>query len=138
MKCLAIDPGKKYYGVAVVSELGEISQYGSIFIQNHLTQLIERIKEIIELYQPDCLVYGYNTNKHILNYSGSSTALLIRKNINKPLFFQSENYSTLEVKRYYSIAKQKKIVKKKIGLSRTFKDGWSAVLIAKRWLERCI
>lgn len=136
MNYLSIDPGKHYHGVALVSHLHSIIFYDSIKGQDY-SELLRIIARLIKEWGPCCVIYGYNDTKGVLKYTVEELPLLIRNTFNLPVFYQSEQFSTQETKHFSQQLRSSKLIKQKHAGSRSFRDGMSAVVIARRWIEAC-
>ena len=101
---LAFDLGIKKIGVAVGNNVLKTSRNLITFYSKNKNQRIEKIKQLVNEWQPVYLVLGLPLNQD-LSANGTTkfcinTAKDIEKNINLPIFFVNENYSSTSAEEF--------------------------------------
>ena len=95
---LAFDLGIKKTGVAVGNNVLKTSRNLVTFYSKNKNQRIEKIKQLVNEWQPIYLVLGLSSNRDSSPNETTkfclNTAKEIEKNINLPIFFVNENYSS--------------------------------------------
>jgi putative Holliday junction resolvase len=95
---LAFDLGIKKTGVAVGNNVLKTSRNLVTFYSKNKNQRIEKIKQLVNEWQPIYLVLGLPSNRDSSPNETTkfclNTAKEIEKNINLPIFFVNENYSS--------------------------------------------
>jgi putative Holliday junction resolvase len=95
---LAFDLGIKKTGVAVGNNVLRTSRNLVTFYSKNKNQRIEKIKQLVNEWQPIYLVLGLPSNRDSSTNETTkfclNTAKEIEKNINLPIFFVNENYSS--------------------------------------------
>jgi putative Holliday junction resolvase len=90
--------GIKKTGVAVGNNVLKTSRNLVTFYSKNKNQRIERIKQLVNEWQPIYLVLGLPSNRDSSANETTkfclNTAKEIEKNINLPIFFVNENYSS--------------------------------------------
>ncbi len=137
MRLIGLDVGSKTVGVSVSDELGWIAQSLEIIKINEDNKEygLERIKELIDKYNPTGFVIGYpkNMNNTIgpRAEAASYYGQLLVKEFNIPIDFQDERLTTVEAERMLieqantSRKKRKKVI-----------DKLAASLILQNYLDR--
>ena len=95
---LAFDLGIKKIGVAVGNNVLKTSRNLVTFYSKNKNQRIEKIKQLVSEWRPIYLVLGLPSNRDSSANETTkfclNTAKEIEKNINLPIFFVNENYSS--------------------------------------------
>lgn len=95
---LAFDLGIKKTGVAVGNNVLKTSRNLVTFYSKNKNQRIDKIKQLVNEWQPIYLVLGLPSNQDSSSHETTkfclNAAKEIKKNINLPIFFVNENYSS--------------------------------------------
>ena len=95
---LAFDLGIKKTGVAVGNNVLKTSRNLVTFYSKNKNQRIDKIKQLVNEWQPIYLVLGLPSNQDSSSNETTkfflNAAKEIKKNINLPIFFVNENYSS--------------------------------------------
>ena len=95
---LAFDLGIKKTGVAVGNNVLKTSRNLVTFYSKNKNQRIDKIKQLVNEWQPIYLVLGLPSNQDSSSNETTkfclNAAKEIEKNINLPIFFVNENYSS--------------------------------------------
>ncbi|MDR0675011.1 MAG: Holliday junction resolvase RuvX [Mycoplasmataceae bacterium] len=138
MRLLGIDLGTKTMGIAITDSLQVIASGLENFVygNNNLDICVNKIKLLLQRYQGDVanIILGYPTN---INGAKNERTLLIEKfykllkpQINVPIIFHDERYSTIKATGYLKYeANLKSSQIKKI------KDKMSAVIILDEYMQ---
>ena len=101
---LAFDLGIKKTGVAVGNNVLKTSRNLVTFYSKNKNQRIEKIKQLVNEWQPVYLVLGLPLNQDLSANDTTkfciNTAKDIEKNINLPIFFVNENYSSTSAEEF--------------------------------------
>jgi len=101
---LAFDLGIKKIGVAVGNNVLKTSRNLITFYSKNKNQRIEKIKQLVNEWQPVYLVLGLPLNQDLSSNDTTkfciNTAKDIEKNINLPIFFVNENYSSTSAEEF--------------------------------------
>ncbi|NCV38341.1 MAG: Holliday junction resolvase RuvX [Betaproteobacteria bacterium] len=101
---LAFDLGIKKIGVAVGNNVLKTSRNLITFYSKNKNQRIEKIKQLVNEWQPVYLVLGLPLNQDFSANDTTkfciNTAKDIEKNINLPIFFVNENYSSTSAEEF--------------------------------------